>query len=134
MAMITIERIVPAGNSSSSSSSSSSSTTTASVHNNSSRHLNQQDDRAIIGHLNNEQANTSDSTSMIRLSEIYIAVRDADIIFPHNECHRYSRTAASATTATISELIQKHLKAILEILRPEDTMKMVCMSESVLPI
>lgn len=125
MAMITIERIVPAGNSSS-----------AAVPNNLSHQTNKQNDNstkeATMGHSNNEQANISDSTTMVRSNEIYIAVRDADIIFPHNECHRYSRTTAAATTAAISELIQKHLKAILEILRPEDTMKMVFKFNSVL--
>ncbi|XP_075591967.1 protein phosphatase Slingshot [Dermatophagoides farinae] len=127
MAMITIERIVPAGNSSS-----------AAVPNNLSHQTNKQNDNstkeATMGHSNNEQANISDSTTMVRSNEIYIAVRDADIIFPHNECHRYSRTTAAATTAAISELIQKHLKAILEILRPEDTMKMAVRLESQLDL
>lgn len=60
---------------------------------------------------------TRNPEQTLRLNEIYIAVRGADIIFAHKECHRYSKHSHTS----ISELIQ----AILEILRPQDMMKMV---------
>jgi len=58
---------------------------------------------------------------LISLSEIYIAVRGADIIFPYNECHRFSKLSHK----TIFNDIQKHLQAIFKLLRPQDKMKMV---------
>ena len=57
----------------------------------------------------------------LSLSEIYIAVRGADIIFPYNECHRFSKSSHKA----IFNDIQKHLQAIFKLLRPQDKMKMV---------
>lgn len=60
--------------------------------------------------------------SLYSLSEIYIAVRGADIIFPYNECHSFSSSSHKA----IFHDIQKHLQAILKLLRPQDKMKMVC--------
>ncbi|KAI7688090.1 hypothetical protein SSS_08051 [Sarcoptes scabiei] len=100
MAMITIERIVSA------------------------KRSNQKN----ISENNNENNSNDQPTNpdVTKSSEIYIAVRGADIIFPHNECHRYSKIAH----ASISELLQKHLEAILQLLRPQDCMKMAVRLES----
>lgn len=55
------------------------------------------------------------------LNEIYIAIRGADIIFPYNECHRFSKSSHK----TGFNDIQKHLQATFKLLRLQDKMKMV---------
>lgn len=61
-----------------------------------------------------------------RLTEIYISVRGADVVFPYNECHSFSKTSYK----TVFSDIQKHLQAILKLLRPNDKMKMAVRLES----
>lgn len=98
MALITIERIIPAPVQSSI--------------------LLQEEEEKLP---NNGLSNTDNI-----LSEIYIAVRGADIIFPYNECHRFSKSSHKA----IFNDIQKHLQAIFKLLRPQDKMKMAIRLES----